>query len=457
MHLINKLKEISANKPILFTTPGHSQGKIIFPQLRNLIGKKVFKNDYSEIIGLDNLQNPSDTLLKSQLRSGVIYDSKASFYLTNGSSSGITALMLATAKKGDKILIARNAHKSVINALTLTGAIPVWLDTDWINDWNISNNVCPAKLKDALEKNPDITSVWITNPTYEGIIADVAEIYQICKEKNVMLIVDEAHGALWNFHNSLPEPAIKLGADASVQSLHKSASCLTQGAILHIAKHSSITPERMQKCLNITSTTSPSYILLASIEGSIEHINSLQGEKDLSKLLENIEKFKQKLEKYPEIIFYNDENHDPTKLLFKLKDISGNLVAEHLENKRNIEVEVNNDVSLMAYTGIGTTNKKLDNLMSSLILAMKTLPQRSSAPLCQNYFTSPHVIFSPAEAFHKKSKILPIQECQGLVTKETIVPYPPGIPILICGELIKQNHIECLIKAGKKSIEIIID
>ncbi len=457
MHLINKLTEIAAKQPILFTTPGHSQGRIIFPQLKNLIGKKVFKNDYSEIIGLDNLQSPSDTLLKSQLRAGVMYNSKASFYLTNGSSSGITALMLATAKKGDKILISRNAHKSVINALILTGAIPVWLDADWINDWNISNNICTAKIEETLNKNPDITSVWITNPTYEGITVEVAEISRICKEKNVMLIVDEAHGALWNFHNSLPEPAIKLGADASVQSLHKSASCLTQGAILHIAKSASITPEKMQECLNVTNTTSPSYVLLASIEGAIEHINSIQGEKDLSNLLENISIFKEKLTKYPEIMFYNNENHDPTKLLFKLKDISGNLVAEHLENKRNIEVELNNDVSLMAYTGIGTTKKKLDKLMSSLILSVKTLPKRSSEPELNNYFSSPHVIFSPADAFNKKSKILPIQECQGLVAKETIVPYPPGIPILISGELIMQNHIEYLIKAGKKSIEIIID
>ncbi len=456
MHLINKLKEITENNPTLFTTPGHSQGKIIFPPLKKVIGKKVFKYDYSEVLGLDNLQDPSDTLLKSQLRSGVIYDSKASFYLTNGSSSGITALMLATAKKGEKILIARNAHKSVINALILTGAVPVWLDVDWISDWNISNNVCTAKIKDHLDNNPDITSVWITNPTYEGIIADVAEISRVCKEKNVKLIVDEAHGALWNFHNDLPEPAIKLGADASVQSLHKSASCLTQGAILHISKNTSITPAKMQECLNITNTTSPSYILLASIEGAIEHINSLQGEKNLNKLLENIEKFKQKLQKYPEITFY-DVNHDPTKLLFKLKDISGNLVAEHLENKRNIEVELNSDISLMAHTGIGTTKKQLDKLMSSLILAINTLPKRSSAPESGNYFTSAYVIFSPAEAFYKKSKILPIQECQGLVSKETIVPYPPGIPILICGELIKQNHIEYLIKTGKKSLEIITD
>jgi len=455
MHIINAIKNILENKPILFTTPGHSQGSEIFPEIEDLIGKKSFKCDLSEIIGLDNLQEPTGVILKSQLRASEIYGSKYSYYLVNGSSSGIIALMLATVSSGDKVLIARNAHKSVINALVLSGAVPIWINTEWLQDWDVPGEINPEQVKEYLNTNPDIKAVWLTNPTYEGIITDIASIVKICREKEVLLIVDEAHGSLWNFNDNLPIPSIHYGADASVQSLHKTASCLTQGAIMHIGKNSKIDPDKLQQCLNIINTTSPSYLILASIEGAIEHLNSNHGHKKIEDLLKNIDKFKHNLSKYKKFRFLDKNNSDKTKILMSMEGITGFELAEALETRFNIEVELNNNKSITALTGIGTSEKALNKLANAVIELRKSFKKTHKSinkvfPLIQ-----PKMILTPRQAFYQKFKIIDIKSSLGLISKETIVAYPPGIPLIISGEMIQQEHIELLDKI--KEISVILD
>ncbi|MFH0702027.1 MAG: aminotransferase class I/II-fold pyridoxal phosphate-dependent enzyme [bacterium] len=458
MHLIDILKKFSENKPVLFTTPGHLQGYKILPEIEDLLGKKVFKADFSEIIGLDNLQNPAGVLLKSQIRASEIYGSKYSYYLVNGSSSGILALMLSTVKPGEKVLIARNIHKSVVNALILSGAEPVWINPEWHSEWNIPIQLDFIKIKKALENNPDIKSVWLTNPTYEGVITDIASIAELCRKKEILFIVDEAHGALWNFSKKLPTSAIQQGADASVQSLHKTASSLTQGAILHLGKFSRINPETLQQCLNIVNTTSPSYVILASIEGAIEYLYSKQGGKTLDNLLENIDIFKQNLSKYKDILFLKKSSEysiDKTKLFLGIKGVSGQDLADILFEKYNIEVELNNDRGILALTGIGTSRKNLDKLTVSIVKSKKLLKNFDKQAENIASLVNPKVIFTPSQAFYKKSKKINLQSSLGLISKETIVAYPPGIPILIAGEMIQQEHINLL--KNYKQIDIILD
>ncbi|MDD3150937.1 MAG: aminotransferase class I/II-fold pyridoxal phosphate-dependent enzyme [Candidatus Gastranaerophilales bacterium] len=209
MYLIDALKKFQRkNRNILFTTPGHCQGENLPTILREILGKKIFKIDLSEVIGLDNIRCPENILLKSQEAAAKIYAAKKSFYLYNGSSSGIIALMLTLLKKNDKVLISRNAHISVINGLILTGAMPVWVQNNWIDSWNIVENVNPEDIRKKLDENPDIKAVFLTNPTYEGVICDIEPISRICNARKIPLVVDEAHGALWNFHEKLPKPAI---------------------------------------------------------------------------------------------------------------------------------------------------------------------------------------------------------------------------------------------------------
>lgn len=442
------LKKLSKNKPVLFTTPGHSQGRSVERMFKNIAGSKLFNIDFSEIEGLDNIQHPRGIIQKSLKRASDIYNSKASFYLINGSTSGIIALMLATLKENDKVLLARNSHRSVINALILTGARPIWINTCWSNEWNIPGTIDIEDLENKLAENLDVKSVFLTSPTYEGIISDVGKVSQLCNKHNVSLIVDEAHGALWNFSEKLPSPAILLGSDATVQSLHKTASCLNQGAILHISEKSKIDPQKVQQCLNIINTTSPSYILLASIESSIEYLNSQKGKAKLDALLNNIDDFKRKLKKDCDINFlekYNGFDTDKTKLCFSLNNLSGVEVAEFIESEFNIEVELCNNKSLMALTGIGTNKKKLDLLAKSIILAEKNLTKNKYKSII-NPLLLPETVLTPKQAFCSRKDSVRTEHSVGKISGETVVSYPPGIPVLIEGEVIKQEHLNFISK-----------
>ena len=457
MHIINGIKDFIKNKPVLFTTPGHNLGKGILPEIKELIGDKVFSSDLSELVGLDNLQNPSGIILKSQIRSSEIYGSKNTFYLVNGSTSGIIAIMLSSINPGEKILIARNAHKSVINSLVMSGAVPVWMNTEWLDDWNIPGPVNLIKLKKKLNKNTDIKAVFITSPTYEGVISDIRRISEVCKKREILLFVDEAHGALWNFSDYLPTPAIHLGADASVQSLHKTATSLTPGALLHISLKSTLSSNKIQKALNLINTTSPSYVVMASIEGSVEYLVSEKGKRKLAKYLKNNDEFREILSQNSIIKFLKDTDFykvDKTRHLFRVGNLSGSKLAEFIQEKYNIEVELDNDLSILAYTGIGTQKKNLKKLAQAVTEGIKSLTDDSNinpvTPLIE-----PKVAFSPREAFYKNSRKIELKKSLGLISKETIVPYPPGIPLLISGELIQEAHIKLL--KDRNAIEIIMD
>jgi len=457
MYISQAINKIIQHEPILFTTPGHSGGKGVLPEYKEIVGKKLFKADLSEIEGLDNLQNPSGIIKNALVRASEIYGSKNTFYLVNGSTSGIIALMLTTISRGDEVLISRNAHKSVINALVLSGARPVWVSPQWDENWNIPACVNPEKIKQKIDKNPDIKAVWVTSPTYEGIVSDIESISKICKEKNVLLIVDEAHGALWNFSEKLPVSAIHLGADACVQSLHKTGSCLTQGAVLHLSQNSGVNLEKLTQSLNLINTTSPSYLILSSIEASIEYLNSSEGRQYLDGLINNIEEIKFFTKMNIGISFlegFEGYQHDPTKLFMGLNSISGYDLSDVLFKKFNIEVELDNNKGVLALVGIGTTRKKLEKLAFSLIKAEKML-QKSENEQTLTPFIEPEIVYSPADAFYKKSKKIEVSRTVGLVSKETIVNYPPGIPLIIAGEIIKPEHL--VFFGERKEIDVILD
>jgi len=454
MILINAIKNFKKSKRILFTTPGHCRGNVIPENLEKLLGNKVFSADLSEIDDFDNIRHPESLFLESQQKSAEIYDSKCSFYLFNGSTSGILALMLATIKSGDKVLIARNAHVSVYNALVLSGAIPVWMNCDQLYEWGIPGAINPNTVKNQLDDNNDIKAVWITNPTYQGVVSDVSEISKLCKSRNIPLIVDEAHGALWNFSDNLPEPAIKLGADASVQSLHKTATALTQGAILHVSKNSLINTEKLQESLNIINSTSPSYVLLSSIEGAVEFLDSQKGKHLLEDHLKNINKLRNTLSNHKNIIVLQETESlklDNSRIFVGIKGLSGYELSSILMEKYSIEDELCNEQGVLLITGIGTPLKNLKRLEKALIEISKSIKSESFKTNKPESLILPEIVYTPREAFFKHKKEIKAQECLDKISGEIILPYPPGIPVLIPGERIKLEHLKYI----QDSIQII--
>lgn len=341
MSLINLLKK--KHKKALFTTPSHDRGFFVVHKFL-----QFYRYDISET----DTHNPTEALEKAQAKAAKIYGVKYTKFLTNGSTSGIIASVLSCAEKGDKVLIWSKAHKCHKNAVELAGAVPVFYELPYLEDWGIYGRLEPNKLEKGF-KNNNIRAVIVTSPSYEGIVSDIAKIAEICKKYGVKLIVDEAHGALYPFSDELPATSVGI-ADFTVQSLHKTAGGLNPTALLH---SKDIDP---QAALDKINTTSPSYPLLMSIEADINFLNSKQGKKKISKLIEDIKEFRKNCSG---VEFGGD---DITKILIKIPNLAGTELSEILYNKFNIEDEKTNSISTMLLTGLGTTEKKLMKLSHAL-------------------------------------------------------------------------------------------
>lgn len=440
MSLITKIKEYYKKgydkKKLLFTTPSHGQGQFIPQEAKKMLGKKFFKCDFSEIEGFDNLRCPEDVLKEVLDKFSKIYNSKQTFLLTNGSTSGNIALLMSVLNSGDKVLVARNCHISIFNALVVIGAIPVWFLPEYDKEWGIYGGVNANTVDNHLSEDENIKAVVITSPTYEGLFSNVEKIAAVCKKHDVRLIVDEAHGALLNFGEFKTKPAILCGADASVQSLHKTAGAPNPCALLHIAKNSKICPQRVQDCLNVINTTSPSYPLMLATEICVDYLNSKSGRKQIADLVNYIKKTKTKLS---ENITVYDNFNDLTKILVKVEDKNGLEIASILNEKYNIEEEFSTETSLLFLCGIGTTHKKIDKMFSALEQISKNIEPKPCK--ASNDFEIPTQKFAPKEAFSRQNntKTVKKKECIGCICAETIIDYPPGIPIIVSGEVISEN------------------
>ena len=445
MSIIKLIQNFKKKKRVLFTTPSHGQGAVIAPESNRLLGKKIFTSDFSEIEGFDNLARPIGMIKNALDNAAFYYQSKATFFLTNGSTSGIIAGMMSVLSRNDKVLIARNCHKSVYNGLVLSGAIPIWLMPKYNDDWGIYQPINIMDLEQAFSKNPDIKMFIMTNPTYEGVMSDISKISEVCKKYNVKLMVDEAHGALWQFCRMLGTPSILQGADIVVQSLHKTAGALNPSALLHIGLESNIEPQDVQNALNIITTTSPSYPLLANIEGTIEFLHSAKGKKELSELVSNIFALIRNLKQIPNIDVYCD-NNDITKILVKILNVSGFDLSNLLFDKYNIEDELANEKSVLFVTGIGTTKAKFKKLEKALIdIAVNNIKIVDENSFYNKFeHVEPRVKYTPALMWGKPYKEVDLKYSVSRVCMEVIVDYPPGIPILLPGEVIRKEHIDFL-------------
>ena len=339
MSLISLLKK--KNKKLLFTTPSHC-GKVF------LMHKfyQWYKYDISEV----DAYNPQQALKVAECNASAIYNTKSTHFLTNGSTSGILASVLTCCHKNDKLLIWDNAHPCHENAGLLAGAEIIKYKMPFNIEWGIYMPVTPLELEKYLAKYfPQ--AIIITSPTYEGMVADIESIKQLCSKYNTRLIVDEAHGALYPFSKELPLSAINY-ADFTIQSLHKTAGGINPTALLHC--NSDLDPK---PALNLITTTSPSYPMLATIEANINFLNSNKGKMHIIDLITEIKYVKSKLTNFD---FYGD---DITKILIKKSGMSGYELSDLLFNKFNIEDERTNEKSTMLLTGIGTTKQKIQSLL----------------------------------------------------------------------------------------------
>ena len=338
MSLIQLLRK--QNRKYLFTTPSHNQKYFIFNKLRNF-----YKYDISET----EAQDPQSALFDAERRATEIYETRHTHFLTNGSTSGVIASVLACCKRGDKVLLWKNSHPCHLNAVKLAGCEPVFYDLPIDKDWGVPQKTLPEYVD--IE---GVKAVIVTSPSYEGIVSDIKAIKRICEKNGAYLIVDEAHGALYPFSENLPQSAVNI-ADFTIQSLHKTAGGLNPTALLHVNCDCDA-----YQALSMINTTSPSYPLLASIEANVNFLNSKKGRKKIENLISQIKEMKKLVNN---VEFGGD---DITKILIKKTGMTGFELSGKLFDEFDIEDEKTNEVSTMLICGIGTTEAKLKKLTQAL-------------------------------------------------------------------------------------------
>ncbi|MEO0828662.1 MAG: aminotransferase class I/II-fold pyridoxal phosphate-dependent enzyme [Cyanobacteria bacterium J06642_9] len=332
-----------------FYTPGHKQGQGASAMLRSLVGSTALKADLPELPELDNLFAPEGVIAEAQDLAAAAFGAEQSWFLANGSTCGIEAAVLATCSPGDRILIPRNAHRSVISALVLSGAMPVYLQPAYDPDWDLVGGVDPAAIAMALETHPEIRAVLLVSPTYQGISSDLSAIADIVHAHGIPLLIDAAHGAHFGFHPALPQSALATGADLAVQSTHKTLGALTQAAMVHI-QGARIDRDRLSQALQLTQSTSPNYLLLASLDAARQQM-AIAGEKLMAQTIELAIATHQKLEQIPGIKVFslpkdrqNPGFHtsDPTRLTIDVTrlGLSGFNADELLHNIYGVTAEL---------------------------------------------------------------------------------------------------------------------
>jgi arginine/lysine/ornithine decarboxylase len=459
--LLQALRQ-AANKPHApFYAPGHKRGRGIPQPLADLFGGAVFTADLPELPELDNLFAPEGPILEAQQLAAAAFGASRTWFLVNGSTAGVMAAILATCRSGDKIILPRNVHKSAISGLILSGAIPIFINPEYDSHWELPRGVNPASLATALEKYPDAKAAMLVSPTYHGICSDVAAMAAIAHRHQIPLLVDEAHGAHFAFHPKLPTPALATGADLAVQSTHKVLGAMTQASMLHLGETPRVDAHRLDEALALLQSTSPSYLLLASLDAARQQMADY-GFALMSRTLQLAETARNRISQIPGLsvlelgrtgILPVIEELDPTRLTVRVSELglTGYEADEILHHNLGVTCELPDLKCLTFIISLGNTAADIDRLVSALInLAAKgdfsNFPRRTGIlpvlrPPSSSIITP---TISPRVAFFASKETLPVSECIGRISGELICPYPPGIPVLMPGEAIAPGKIEFL-------------
>jgi lysine decarboxylase len=450
--ILDALKNYLNNPTIPLHIPGHAKGEGVLPDFRDVFGQKILEIDTTdEFNGLGKLHPAEGPVAKAQELAAEAFGSEKAFFLINGSTVGNLALALSVAKENKKIIIGRNCHRSIISGLTLTGAEPVWAIPEKLDKWGVWGSITAETIETLLDQNPDATAVWINNPTYEGIVSDVESIAKVCKKRNVIFIVDEAHGCLWKFSDKFPKPALECGADAVVHSLHKTGGSFSQSSILHIAKNSKINHEEIEANLSMLHSTSPSYMMLASLDAARAYLTSDYGQERIQKAIKNAEETRKILSSIKGVQCLTEKDGvqvDLTKIYLKIDGLCGKRLESILEFEYGITVEAATDEGVLALSNIGNTAEELYSFCD----AIKQIATRNYSDITYLEHVKymplnvPEIVCSPRKAFVSEKERIATEDSIGRVSAEVVAICPPGLPVLVPGEKITEEHLPFLSK-----------
>lgn len=448
--LFTALIEHAKKDPIQFHIPGHKKGRGMNPDFREFIGDNALSIDLINIGPLDDLHLPKGVIKEAQDLAAEAFGADYTFFSVQGTSGAIIAMVMSVCNPGDKIIVPRNVHKSIMSGIVLSGAIPVFVHPEVDPKLGISHGITPDSVDRALKQHPDSKAVLVINPTYFGVSGDLKKIVNIAHSKNIPVLVDEAHGAHIHFHHELPISAMKAGADMAATSVHKLGGSLTQSSILNL-RGNLVSPQRVQTILSMLTTTSTSYLLLASLDVARKSM-ATEGQALLEDCIRLAEKTRYEINQIEGLYCMGKEvlhstaaaAYDPTKLLISVKDlgVSGHDVEVWLREKYNIEVEMSDLYNILCIVTSGDCEVDLFILVKAL--RELSVEYRNSVSKRNPFVILPDIpslALTPRDAFYADTEMVPIEQSVGRIIAEFVMVYPPGIPIFIPGEVITLENI----------------
>ena len=453
------LQEMRRMRLVPFDVPGHKRGRGN-PELTSLLGERCVGLDVNSMKCLDNLCHPVSVIRDAEQLAAEAFGAAWAFLMVGGTTSGVQSMILCVAKRGEKIILPRNVHRSVMTAMVLNGAVPVYVDPECDDDLGISLGMRTEAVRRAVAENPDAKAILVNNPTYYGICSDLAEIVHIAHGAGMLCIADEAHGTHFYFGEGMPVSAMKAGADMAAVSMHKSGGSLTQSSMLLIGP--AMQEGYVRQIINLTQTTSASYLLLSSLDISRRNL-ALRGRESFASVVELARYARSEINEIGDYYAFGRElvngdsifDFDETKLSVNTLDVglAGIEVYDLLRDEYDIQIEFGDLGNILAYLSIGDRERDIERLVSALS-EIRRLYKKSKAGLMKQEYIEPIVAMSPQDAFYAEKTSLPLRQTEGRVCSEFVMCYPPGIPILAPGERITRRILDYIEYAKAKGCQM---
>ncbi len=455
---------------IPFHTPGHKQGIGMDLAFREFVGDNLCAIDLTPMPGIDDLLQPTESLLEAQQLAAEAYGADRSYFLINGSTSGNQCMMMAAVNPGDKLAVPRNSHKSMLGGLVMSGAEPVYMQPVVDEGLHMDHCVTPETVAETLREHPDVKAVYLVTPTYYGVAADLKAIVKLARAAGKLVLVDEAWGPHFHFHPALPLSATAAKADLTVNSTHKMLSAFSQCAMLHQIGPR-VRVDRLEGVLKMFLSTSPNLPMIASLDVARKQM-AIDGVELLSRTIALAQETRKKLNAIGGVYCFGDElkgrpgvfDLDPTKVTITVKDLgyTGYEASAILRRRYNVQVELADLFNVVALFTIGTSQEAADRLVQGMAeMAREDRPVDIFSPsgiLERRLKTGsyklpkiPPMRMLPREAFLAQTEAVRFKQSKGRICAETISPYPPGIPVIAPGEEVTDEIIDYLsleIKAG---------
>ena len=453
------LEEFQKKRVVPFDVPGHKRGRGN-PELAELLGQKCVSMDVNSMKPLDNLCHPISVIREAEELAAEAFGAAHAFLMVGGTTSAVQAMILSVAKRGEKIILPRNVHRSVMGALVLCGAVPVYVNPDCDERLGIPLGMKVADVEEAIRQNPEAKAILVNNPTYYGICSNLKEIVKLAHDHGMYCLADEAHGTHFYFSDKLPVSAMEAGADMAAVSMHKSGGSLTQSSILLLGERMS--EGYVRQIINLTQTTSGSYLLLSSLDISRRNL-ALRGKETFEKVIQLAEYARSEINELEGYYAFSRElingdsvyDFDVTKLAVHTLDsgLAGIEVYDLLRDEYEIQIEFGDLGNFLAYLSIGDRKQDIERLVSALSEIRRRFGKEKVDLMTQEYI-APQVAVSPQDAFYAEKEAVPLAQAAGRVSGEFVMCYPPGIPVAAPGERITDKIVEYILYAKEKGCSL---